>query len=33
MEFAPDSDQEFLHELFGKDAPSLFEYVQSTYHL
>ena len=30
MEFAADSDQEFLHELFGNDASSLFEYVQPT---
>lgn len=27
MEFDLDSDQDFLHELFGRDTPSLFEYV------
>ena len=27
MEFDDSSDEEFLQELFGEDAPSLFEYV------
>lgn len=27
MEFDSNSDQDFLHELFGQDTLSLFEYV------
>lgn len=27
MEFDTDSDEDYLRDLFGEDAPSLFEYV------
>lgn len=27
MEFTAESDQEYLHELFGDDTPALFECV------
>ena len=31
MEFDPDSDQDFLNEMFGRDTSSLFESVSSLY--
>ena len=31
MEFDANSDQDFLHELFGEDTLSLFEYVSPTH--